>query len=63
MLAGDLIMRVLQRRSDSNSAPVSLADFDQGGTDPGNIAAFLAFEIPFEVEPTTGFIFPEIDRD
>jgi hypothetical protein len=41
-----------------------LAIFDQGGTDPGNIAEFLAFDIDFEVEPTTGFIFPpEVDRD
>jgi hypothetical protein len=36
---------------------------DQGGTDPGNIAEFLAYDIPFEIEPATGLIFPaEVDR-
>ncbi|MGH2807457.1 MAG: hypothetical protein ACRDKT_09285 [Actinomycetota bacterium] len=68
MLAGDLITQALRRRGrsfrfDLNAPPVSLAEFEQGGTDPGNIAEFLAFDIPFEVEPTTGVIFPtEVDR-
>ena len=69
MLAGDLIMRALMNRGSSSTfdleaAPAALADFDQGGTDPGNIAEFLAFDIAFEVEPATGLIFPtEVDRD
>lgn len=69
MLAGDLIALALERLGgsfafDPTEAPVTLAEFDQGGTDPGNIAEFLAFEIPFEVEPTTGLIFPsEVDVD
>jgi hypothetical protein len=69
MLAGDLIMRALRRRDpsaplDLDAAPLSVAEFDQGGTDPGNIAAFLAFDIPFDVEPTTGLIFPtDVPRD
>jgi hypothetical protein len=63
MLAGDLIIRALRRLGSSASldldaAPVSLEAFDQGGTDPGNIAEFLAVDIPFEVEPATGLIFP-----
>jgi hypothetical protein len=68
MLAGDLIAGALRRLGSSfvydADVPVTLAIFDQGGTDPGNIAEFLAFDIDFEVEPTTGFIFPpEVDRD
>jgi hypothetical protein len=68
MLAGDLIMRALGRLDSStpldlDAAPVSLEVIDQGGTDPGNIAEFLAFDIPFEVEPATGLIFPsQVDR-
>jgi hypothetical protein len=68
MLAGDLIIQALKRLDSSTSsdlyaAPVALEELDQGGTDPGNIAAFLALDIPFEVEPTTGLIFPsQVDR-
>ncbi len=69
MLAGDLIMQALSGRASSfafdlDAALAAPAGFDQGGTDPGNIVEFLAFDIPFEVEPATGLIFPtEIDRD
>jgi hypothetical protein len=69
MLAGDFIMRALGRLNQSSpldleTAAVSLAELDQGGTDPGNIAEFLAFDVPFEVEPATGLIFPpQVDRD
>jgi hypothetical protein len=69
MLAGDLIRRALRKRGSSvtfdlEAPPASLTDLDQGGTDPGNIAEFLAFDIPFEVEPATGLIFPtEVGRD
>lgn len=68
MLAGDLIMWALRNRGSSatfdDATGATLADFDQGGTDPGNIAEFLAFEIAFDVEPTTGLIFPtEVDTD
>jgi hypothetical protein len=68
MLAGDLIARALRRRGSSFTfdpdAATSPSEFDQGGTDAGNIAEFLAFEIDFEVEPTTGLIFPaEVNRD
>jgi hypothetical protein len=68
MLAGDLIMRALGRLDSSatfdlDSALEALAEPEQGGTDPGNIAEFLAFEIPFEVEPATGLILPaRVDR-
>lgn len=68
MLAGDLITRALKARGSSvtfdlEAAPTPLADFDQGGTDPGNIAEFLAFDIGFDIEPATGLIFPtEVDR-
>lgn len=68
MLAGDLIVRALRRREpsttfDLDEDSLSVEEFDQGGTDPGNVAAFLAFDIPFDVEPTTGVIFPtEVDR-
>jgi hypothetical protein len=68
MLAGDLMSRVLQRLGprfnfDPDATPIALSEFDQGGTDPGNIAEFLAQDIPFEVEPTTGVIFPkEVER-
>ena len=68
MLAGDLITRALRRRGSSSTfdpaaPPPTLSELDQGGTDPGNVAEFLAFEIDFEVEPTTGLIFPaEVDR-
>jgi hypothetical protein len=63
MLAGDLIMRALGRLDssttiDPDAARAALEEPDQGGTDPGNIAEFLAFEIPFEVEPATGLILP-----
>jgi hypothetical protein len=68
MLAGDLIIQAFKRLDtsaplDLDRAPVALEELDQGGTDPGNIAAFLALDIPFEVEPTTGLIFPsQVDR-
>jgi hypothetical protein len=67
MLTGELIAWVLRRHSaysfDFDRPPLTLAELDQGGTDPGNIAEFLAFDIDFDVEPTTGFIFPpEADR-
>lgn len=74
MLAGDLIMRALRNRGSSDMNPLEAldatfdpeeapVDFDQGGTDPGNIAEFLAFDIAFEIEPTTGLIFPAgVDR-
>ena len=63
MLAGDLIARMIARLS-SSSAPVTLEELDQGGTDPGNVIEFLALDIPFEVEPSTGVIFPaEVDRE
>jgi hypothetical protein len=68
MLSGDLIAGALRRLGssftlDPDGPPPTLAIFDQGGTDPGNIAEFLAFDIDFRVEPTTGFIFPpEADR-
>jgi hypothetical protein len=68
MLAGDLIMQALKNRGQSkpfdlDSAPADLADFAQGGTDSGNIAEFLTFDIGFNVEPATGLIFPtEVDR-
>jgi hypothetical protein len=68
MLAGDLIAGALRRLGssftfDADGPAPTLAIFDQGGTDPGNIADFLAFDIDFRVEPTTGVIFPpEVDR-
>jgi hypothetical protein len=68
MLAGDFIVQALRRLDspatfDPDSAPVALGELDQGGTDAGNIAEFLAFEIPFEVEPATGLILPvRVDR-
>ncbi|HJR46079.1 MAG TPA: hypothetical protein VJ927_10790 [Actinomycetota bacterium] len=63
MLAGDLIARALLRRGpkftfDLDAPPLTLAEFDQGGTDPGNIVEFLALEIDFDIEPATGLIFP-----
>ncbi|MGH2817185.1 MAG: hypothetical protein ACRDJS_01845 [Actinomycetota bacterium] len=63
MLAGDLIMRALERLGssttiDPDAARAALAELDQGGTDAGNIAEFLTYEIPFEVEPATGLILP-----
>ncbi|MDQ3962952.1 MAG: hypothetical protein M3277_03440 [Actinomycetota bacterium] len=62
MLAGDLIAWVLRRHGafsfDFDRPPLTLAELDQGGTDPGNIAEFLAFDIDFRVEPTIGVIFP-----
>jgi hypothetical protein len=69
MLAGDLITRLLGRVDpsitfDPSATPSALEALDQGGTDPGNIAEFLALDIPFEVEPATGLIFPsQVDRD
>jgi hypothetical protein len=68
MLAGDLISVALRRLGsrftlDPGGPPLPMTIFDQGGTDPGNIAEFLAFDIDFRGEPTTGFIFPpEADR-
>ncbi|MGH2730717.1 MAG: hypothetical protein ACRDJI_08960 [Actinomycetota bacterium] len=67
MLPGDLITRALQRADPSISdlfpAP-AVGELDQGGTDPGNIVEFLAYDIPFEVEPATGVIFPAgVERD
>ncbi len=68
MLAGDHITRALGRLGssttvDADGAQVALEEPDQGGTDPGNIAEFLAVDIPFEVEPATGLIFPsQVDR-
>lgn len=68
MLAGSLITEALRRLGssfalDPDGPPFTLAIFDQGGTDPGNIAEFLALDIDFRVEPRTGFIFPpEADR-
>jgi hypothetical protein len=69
MLAGDLINRALGRLDhssplDIDSASVTVADFDQGGTDPGNIAEFLAFDIAFDTEPATGLLVPpKAERD
>lgn len=69
MLAGDLITRALQRGGPSvgfapDPARSALKDLDQGGTDPENIAEFLVYDIPFEVEPATGLIFPaQVDRE
>jgi hypothetical protein len=69
MLAGDLIMQALKNRGasatfDLDAAPADLADLFQGGTDSGNIAEFLAFDIGFKVEPATGLIFPtDVHRD
>jgi len=68
MLAGDLIAVALRRLGSSftfdvDGQPLTVTFFDQGGTDPGNVAEFLAFDIDFRVEPTTGVIFPpEVDR-
>ncbi len=68
MLAGDLITRALRRLGssftfDPDGPPITLAVFDQGGTDPGNVVEFLAYDIPFRTEPTTGVIFPaEVDH-
>jgi hypothetical protein len=68
MLAGDLIMRARGRLDpsatvDLDSAPVTVAEILQGGTDAGNIAEFLTFDIPFDVEPATGLIVPaRVDR-
>jgi hypothetical protein len=48
---------------DAHGPPLTLDILDQGETDPGNIVEFLAPDIDFEVEPTTGFVFPpEADR-
>lgn len=69
MLAGDLIMHALGNRDSSapfdlDATAADLADLFQGGTDSGNIAAFLAYEIGFTVEPATGLTFPaDVDRD
>jgi hypothetical protein len=69
MLAGDLIKQALARLdhsapTDLDKASVAVTDFDQGGTDPGNIAEFLAFDIAFDVEPATGLLLPgEEERD
>ena len=69
MLAGDVIAQALRRLGssftfDPSGPPLPLTIFDQGGTDPGNVAEFLAFDIDFRAEPTTGFIFPpEADHD
>jgi hypothetical protein len=68
MLPGDLILWALKRVDpsapfDPGTTPMRWEELDQGGTDPGNIVAFLAHDIPFEVEPATGLIFPpEVDR-
>lgn len=68
MLAGDLITGALRRLGSSftfdiDAPPIALSEFDQGGTDPGNIVEFLAFDLDFRVEPTTGVIFPsEVDH-
>jgi hypothetical protein len=63
MLAGDLIARMIERLR-SSSAPVTLEELDQGGTDPGNVVEFLALDLPFDIEPSTGLIFPaEVDRE
>jgi hypothetical protein len=67
MLAGDLIKHALGRLDPAaplDSESITVTDLDQGGTDPGNIAEFLAFEIAFDVEPATGMIVPaEVERD
>lgn len=66
MLAGDLITRALRRGNSTSSFDLGgdpTSSELQGGTDPGNAAEFLAFEVPFEVEPATGLIFPaEVER-
>lgn len=65
MLAGDLITRALRSpgRSIFDDLSATVAELDQGGTDAGNVAEFLAYDIPFETEPATGVIFPAgVDR-
>jgi hypothetical protein len=67
MLAGDLIIRALENGGSAafglDDPSASRDDDDQGGTDPGNIAEFLAFDIAFEVEPAIGLIFPaQVER-
>jgi hypothetical protein len=68
MLAGDFIVQALRRGDlladfDLDAVAAVESELDQGGTDPGNIAEFLAHDLPFEVEPATGLIFPaEVDR-
>lgn len=69
MLPGDLLMRALQRSDhpvefDLDGVGEAWEELDQGGTDPGNVVEFLAYDIPFTLEPATGLIFPkEVDRD
>jgi hypothetical protein len=63
MLAGDIISRELRRRGgsftfDLDAPPIALEEAAQGGTDSGNVAEFLAYDIPFRTEPATGLIFP-----
>lgn len=36
-----------------------LPDRERGNLDPQTVAEFLAYDVPFALEPSTRFVFPE----
>jgi hypothetical protein len=62
-LPGDLIARAFASRSGALDEPLPDRERVSPSLDPQSVAEFLAFDIPFEVEPVTGFAFPAgVDR-
>ncbi len=54
-LPGDLIGVLLGPRKLSGDP---LSERERGSLDPQTIAEFLAFDVPVDVEPAVGFLFP-----
>ena len=52
MLPGDLLRHLLEHGIGLSSDPA------RGSTDPQTVAEFVAYDIPFEVPPAEGFVFP-----
>lgn len=64
LLPGDVIADALRTGDPPPSLPAGQPpDRERGSLDPQTVAEFLAYDLPFDVEPATGFGFPmEVDR-
>ncbi len=62
-LSGTLISRALAAAAAGTPLVPEPERERSGALDPQSMAEFLAYDIPFEVDPATGFVFPqEVDR-
>ena len=60
MLSGDLLIEAVKRKL--HPQPAAASDGHQrertSALDPQTVAEFLAHDLPFRLEPSTGFVFP-----